>query len=857
MTTNEQFLQALFKEDTPFVHVTDFPYDPGNIPNDRHMNAWSGNWFSRYYMQNSTNQYFTISIFNPDDTGKARRRKANFIRTPVIVLDDVREKLNMNEVNRLPKPSWILESSKGSEQWGYILDTPCHDRHVVENLLDGLVANGLAPDGKDPGMKGVTRYVRLPEGVNTKASKANPDGTPFNCQLLEWNPERTVSIEALAAPFHVNLYSKRREGRIDGASDVPNHPLLHIPEIIKVKTEISTGKFDIVCPWVDEHTKGEDNGAGVFTNEDGSIGFKCHHGNCQTKHAGNLLNFIDEHDPLFRDRYKVWKSTLLFKLLNDSVKQPVPDFMGEVVATVTVVPDFLGTAPVQPTPLAPVTVDIVPVDDQLKPFFDTIRTNSQTSEIAYNAAQTILQLVDTEPTMVKRRHHESLCTAMSWSKTELTTIIKSLQKEWYSSKNTTSYMDDIVYVSSLNKLYEFNTKIFYTTDAFQNAYAHLDMKARENALVECGVVKVDYLDFAPGEPEVFIQEGVKYANTYRNVEIEQGEKGDCSTWLSHWDALGWGQHRKHHLQWMAYTLRHPEIKINHIILLGGNEGTGKDFLLYVIDRAMGKHSVSIDGHDLLSGFNDYIMNTKYLHVNETELGDHTQAAEVGAKLKRMAAAPPDTIRVNQKGITAIEVRNIVNISMTTNSRSPTRLDSVSRRFHAVWSDTTIRDENDNVLPEWISYWNQCWSWMKDGGGYEACLYHLLNEVDLSDFNPATPPPMTNFLRDIHDLSKSANQHIVEDFIQSSHGVFKNDIITAKEAASTLRCGNMVSDSVNEDQAKWFTPTRVARVMGCISGCSHVRGYNDGKTVRLWIVRNHLAYANMTPSEIHKHYSCQK
>ena len=85
------------------------------------------------------------------------------------MLDDVKEKLNLEEVNRLPAPSWV-ETSKGSEQWGYILTEPCTERHQVENLLDGLVANGLAPDGRDPGMKGVTRYVRLPDGYNTKSN---------------------------------------------------------------------------------------------------------------------------------------------------------------------------------------------------------------------------------------------------------------------------------------------------------------------------------------------------------------------------------------------------------------------------------------------------------------------------------------------------------------------------------------------------------------------------------------------------------------------------------------------------------------------------------------------------------------
>ena len=257
--TNDEFLNALFGDDAPWVHVTDFTYDPSNIPEGRNLTAWMGDFYSRYSLKPNTNQYFTISNFYTDDQGKARRRKALFRHTPVIVLDDVKEKLSMDEVSKLPQPSWVLETSPGSEQWGYILDKPCTDRSMVENLLDGLVANGLAPQGKDPGMKGVTRYVRLPEGINNKASKL-VNGQPFKCRITHWEPFNRVTIEELAKPFHVNLHAARREARVDGAADVSDHPILELHDIIHIKDVRSDGRFDITCPWVDEHTGADDSG---------------------------------------------------------------------------------------------------------------------------------------------------------------------------------------------------------------------------------------------------------------------------------------------------------------------------------------------------------------------------------------------------------------------------------------------------------------------------------------------------------------------------------------------------------------------------------------------------------------------
>ena len=253
MTTNYEFLQALFGEDAPFVHITDFQGDPMDIPPGRHLQAWAGDWASRYRLTPGSNQYFCISIFNPDEYAVARRRKALFLRTRVIVVDDVREKLPIETVRRLPEPAYKLETSPGSEQWGYILNEPCTVRSRVENLLDGLVANGLAPDGQAPGMKGVTRYVRLPEGCNHKASKL-VNGQPFQCHLLEWHPERTVTLDELADPFFIDLDAARREQRVDGAANMPDHPLLQIPDVIHIKEVRSDCRFDITCPLADDYT---------------------------------------------------------------------------------------------------------------------------------------------------------------------------------------------------------------------------------------------------------------------------------------------------------------------------------------------------------------------------------------------------------------------------------------------------------------------------------------------------------------------------------------------------------------------------------------------------------------------------
>ena len=229
--SNKEFLQAIFGEEWNKAHVTAFSDDPSDIKNDRRAACWAGGSAKPRTLRSfkpEQNQYFTISLFKPDEKGQQRRKKDLFDACFVMVVDDVNEKIPEANAKRLPEPSYKLFTSAGSEQWGYILETPEESRERTDNLLDGLVAKGLAPDGKDPGMKGVTRYVRMPEGSNTKKNRY-VDGKPFSCYMSEWNPDRLHRIEDLALAFDIDLDAPRNDGITNNVSGdnvvYLNHPI--------------------------------------------------------------------------------------------------------------------------------------------------------------------------------------------------------------------------------------------------------------------------------------------------------------------------------------------------------------------------------------------------------------------------------------------------------------------------------------------------------------------------------------------------------------------------------------------------------------------------------------------------------
>jgi len=287
--TNPVFLRTIFGKDWQSAHVASFMDDPMAIPNSRRGLCWAGHAYRSKKLIPESNQYFTISQFKPVN-GRSVRRKAEFLKTYVIVADDVGTKLPQSQVDKLPPPSYKLETSPKNYQTAWILP---HDnnytRQQIENLLDGLIKKGLSPDSKDPGMAGVTRYVRLPEGFNRKAKYVNGVGG-FDCCITEWNPNQTTTIEALAKTFDIDLDAKRRTDEAN-SSEVDNHPALNVLDVLN---DQRGGKFDIVCPWVDKHTGGDTSGTAIWTREDGSTGFKCHHGSCIDKGAKELSAWLND-----------------------------------------------------------------------------------------------------------------------------------------------------------------------------------------------------------------------------------------------------------------------------------------------------------------------------------------------------------------------------------------------------------------------------------------------------------------------------------------------------------------------------------------------------------------------------------
>lgn len=302
--SNRDFLTQAFgrcgTDETPWV--AGFPGDPNAVEH--------GVWMGRaalplpQFIRDGNNNYVVVSTFHRGEDGKYHRRKDCFSGMFVVMVDDIGTKVPFDRL-RL-EPTCLVETSPNNFQGWYFLVEPERDRTRAEGLVRGMIASGLTADGSDPGMNGVTRYGRLPVGVNGKAKYADSNGQPFVQRVAHWAPLVRYSLDQIALAYGVDLSvaattkhhrkaSDRSKvqaglGGDDGLTGILEALGLYVEPIASLD-----GGHRIICPWVHEHTDEEPSGTAYFEpSEENSWagGYCCMHGHCQHRTIADLTHFV-------------------------------------------------------------------------------------------------------------------------------------------------------------------------------------------------------------------------------------------------------------------------------------------------------------------------------------------------------------------------------------------------------------------------------------------------------------------------------------------------------------------------------------------------------------------------------------
>lgn len=269
-----------------------------------------------------------------------------------------------------------------------------------------------------------------------------------------------------------------------------------------------------------------------------------------------------------------------------------------------------------------------------------------------------------------------------------------------------------------------------------------------------------------------VQKGHTIYNKYIPPEVQPGVAERAQFWVE-WVKKLYPREWQHILLWMAHRVQRPGEKINHAMVLGGEQGIGKDFILRPLVVGVGDHNLqSISPPELLGQFNGYVQGV-VLIINEIHnLGDGLNPYRFYEKTKTLIAAPPMVLRVNEKYLGEYYIPNVVGVVMTTNHKlDGLYIDENDRRHFIAWSGLRTSD-----VPR--EGWEMMWQRMDDHV-WDCVAY--LREMDLSKFDPKAPPEKTATW---HDIVNAGNVDAQDEEIAEVLGLMGNpDAFTRKDFAA--------------------------------------------------------------------------
>ena len=624
--------------------------------------------------------------------GHVSASAANCEYVLVMVLDDVGDP---NKAPNIPplEPTWKIETSPGSFQWGYVFGeqpTKAEFTAAIRALADAGYT--------DPGACNAVRNFRLPGSINLKPGRGN-----FAAQLVEFHPDRDFTLEQICTALNVvpgEAEDGHRPIRIsdDGTDDVmvwlsDNGLLLSKPN--------QEGWAGVICPNSAEHTDGNPEGRYLPANR----AYCCLHSHCIDLDSTMFLKWVADnggpkHAPGLRDELLV---TVMESALSKLAPTPeYPDVAAAVVAEV--------------------------------------------------------------------------------ERKELGRVEKD---GWY---------ERFAYIQNDDAYFDLADRREIGRSTFNALFRHIACKSIHNQRkIEASVCFDEHrqakgarslvgVTYAPGEDILCAREGLVYGNRWRDARPAV-TGGDVAPWLAHAERMiPDDAERAHVLDVMAYKIQHPNRKINHAVLHGGNPGSGKDTLWAPFFWAVGGDSLAnvkkLDNKDLSTAWG-YHLECEVLIINELRQPEASDRRALENSLKPVIAAPPEYLTIQRKGLAPYESVNRLQVVAFSNERMAITIPSNDRRWFVIWSDAVCMDPAASA---------RIWAWYKSGG--LASVAAWLMSRDVSAFNPGAAPPMTEAKAIMVESGMSGAESFLVELLRARVGEFASGVLGGPWQGVCDRLGGM-------------------------------------------------------------------
>ena len=631
--------------------------------------------------------------------GKPSARRDNVEYVLFMMLDDIGTKSKTPPL----EPTWIMETSEGSFQWGYAFSEQPTKAHFAA-AITAIAAAGYT----DPGAVNPVRNCRVPGSVNLKKGRDN-----FEARLVEFHKDREYTLEQICAALDVvpeeadTADFKRVTIRDTGMDTV----LRWLSDKGLVISHVNhEGWCGIVCPNHAEHTDG--NIEARYKPLDRS--FCCYHGHCQHITSGVFLEWVKENDG----------PAVLPGLRDDLIAERMRQMADKIMPT-DAFPD------------------------------------------------------------------------------EAAAVVKEVERKEAGRLERSEWFDRFAYVQSDDSYFDMVTRREVARNVFNALYRHIDCrsvhnkKQRVQASVyfderrqEFGAPALLGVTFAAGEDVLVTRDGMVYGNRWTNMRPDMSGSDtiaddDIRVWLDHCRVLVPEEEELEHvLNVMACKVQHANVKINHAVLHGGDEGSGKDTMWAPFLWAIGgkhQHNRSIIENKGLESQWGYGLEAEVVILNELKEPEAKERRALANRLKPIIAAPPETLTINRKGLHPYELLNRLQVIAFTNDPMPITIPTQDRRWFCIWSRAPRMNPDAAAA---------LWHWYNSGGFEKIAAW--LWQRDVTQFNPAAAPPVTEWKQNMVEHGMSVAESFLVDMMNRRVGPFAQGVVGGPfhKLCDTLAAGHV-------------------------------------------------------------------
>jgi hypothetical protein len=224
-------------------------------------------------------------------------------------------------------------------------------------------------------------------------------------------------------------------------------------------------------------------------------------------------------------------------------------------------------------------------------------------------------------------------------------------------------------------------------------------------------------------------------------------------------------------------------------------------------------------------YDDGFVKKKMVVINEVSNLKGDSLEEV--KLKS-AAESVGLITLNPKKEAKISQYNLWSLYFNTNNSDAIKISRTERRFYVVSTEDRVMKKNhtDAYFTNWLNN--------PEKNATSSLFYFLLNEVDLSNFNPHEIPERTVYMKDMIDSTDNDMESLLNEWSSIDFGLFSHKYTHPDIIRDALLREHSIKYPIKEIK-KWLKNNGWVHINDQPQKKVNNKSYKKSRT---WFIRKH-------------------